>query len=230
MTGPAPPSAVLFDLDGTLIATRRLYLESFADALEPVLGRRPGHDWLMERRPRAEVRFLSEVGGPEAHPQVMERFYEAYERRHDQDFEGVYPGVDDLLSGLRREGLPTGIVTGKSRRAWGITSPRVALGEFALHVFDDDVPAPKPDPAGLGRALSDLRVRPEEVLYVGDSPTDLEAARAAGVLPVAALWPKKEEEVAPFRSLARSLGGIVVSAPAKLTALLDLDGPRPNEA
>ena len=56
-----PVSGLLFDLDGTLIATRRLYLEAFADALEPLLGHRPSHDEMIARHPRSEVRFLKEL-------------------------------------------------------------------------------------------------------------------------------------------------------------------------
>jgi pyrophosphatase PpaX len=217
---PPPPAAVLFDLDGTLIATRRLYLESFADAMEPILGRRPPHEWFMERRPRAEVRFLRELAGEADHPEVMERFYRSYEERHDRDFEGVYAGVEEMLEGVRGAGLPLGIVTGKSRRSWEITSPRVPLGEFGVAVFDDDVPAPKPDPTGLRRAAEALGVSPERVLYVGDSGSDLEAARRAGARGLAVLWAKKAHEVAGFRERARGLGAGAVEAPGEVVRIL----------
>ena len=224
MSQLSPPFAVLFDLDGTLIATRRLYLESFADALEPLLGRRPSHDWFMERRPRAEVRFLRELAGDEHHPVVMERFYRSYEERHDRDFEGVYRGVEELLAELRRLDLPLGLVTGKSRRSWEITSRRVRLGDFRVRVFDDDVPAPKPDPTGLLRAAEALGAAPEEVVYVGDSDSDLMAARAAGARGVAVLWPKKPHEVEEFRGLARKLDAVALERPDELLAVLATDG------
>ena len=219
--------AVLFDLDGTLVATRRLYLEAFADALEPVLGRRPGHEEMMALRPRAEVRFLRELGGEEAHFAVMERFYRAYENRHDQDFEGIYPGVQEMLARLRSLGTPMGLVTGKSRRSWGVTSPRVKLGPFSVAVFDDDVPRSKPDPSGLRAAVLELAqagaLRPDgidEVLYVGDSPTDLEAAAGAGVRPGAALWSKRPHERDAFRARAEALGGIAFATPAGLVEVV----------
>jgi len=220
MTAPAGPAAVLFDLDGTLIATRRLYLESFADALEPVFRRRPTHEWFMARNPRAEVRFLRELAGDEAHPGVMERFYVAYEERHDRDFEGIYDGVEEMLAGVRARGVPMGIVTGKSRRSWDITSRRVSLGEFGVRVFDDDVPAPKPDPAGLRRAAETLGVSVERVLYLGDSASDLEAAHAAGARAFGVLWPKRPDEIEGFRRLAHALGGRVLRHPAELEAVL----------
>ncbi|TVP43738.1 MAG: HAD family hydrolase [Gemmatimonadales bacterium] len=213
---------VLFDLDGTLIATRRLYLEAFADALEPVLDRRATHDEMMALRPRAEARFLREVGGDEAHPDVMDRFWVAYEARHAADFEGIYPGVPELLAVLRGRGLPLGLVTGKSRRTWEITRPHVegALGRFDALVFDDDVPEPKPDPSGILLALEALAAGPEGCVYVGDTYSDLEAARSAGLVPVGALWSKRPHEREAFATHARSLDGFVVESPSDLADAL----------
>jgi pyrophosphatase PpaX len=217
------PRAVLFDLDGTLVATRRLYLESFADALEPVLGRRPGHEEMMALHPRAEVRFLMELGGREAHGAVMERFYRSYRARHDTDFQGVYHGVPEMLSRFRSAGTLLGLVTGKSRESWRVTRPRAALGAFAVAVFDDDVPAPKPDPAGilqaitaLGKAAPGGSLTPDQALYVGDSPTDLEAAAKAGVRPGAVLWSKREHERRHFRQQAEAVGGLAFPTPEHL--------------
>jgi pyrophosphatase PpaX len=223
----SPIRAVLFDLDGTLVATRRLYLEAFADALEPVLGRRPGHEEMMALRPRAEIRFLRELGGEDAHVDVMESFYRAYEKRHDRDFQGIYPGVREMLARLRSMGTPMGLVTGKSRRSWDVTAPRVMLGPFPVAIFDDDVPQSKPDPSGLQAAVRALSQAPSpgpsgphEVLYVGDSPTDLEAAAGAGVRPAAALWSKRPHEREPFQAQAEALGGIALPTPARLVEIV----------
>jgi pyrophosphatase PpaX len=219
--------AVLFDVDGTLVATRRLYLEAFADALEPVLGRRPGHDEMMALHPRAEIRFLRELGGEEAHRSVMERFYEAYENRHERDFQGIYPGIREMLAGLRSLGTPLGLVTGKSRRSWSLTAPRVELGPFSVAIFDDDVPESKPDPSGLQAAVKAFfeagSLGPNgshEVLYVGDSPTDLEAAAGAGVRPGAALWSKRPHERDVFQAQAEALGGIALPTPTLLLEMV----------
>lgn len=213
--------AVLFDLDGTLIATRRLYIEALADALEPVLGERFSEADIMRHKPRAERRFLTSM--VEAHEAggVLERFYASYEARHDRDFEGLYTGVAELLDAIRRRPLPMGLVTGKSRRAWEITSSRVGLGTFGVHVFDDDVPAPKPDPTGLKLALEGLGAAASEVVYVGDSLTDLEAARAAGMASVAVLWSKKAEEVDRFRSESLDRGARIAPTPRELLELLE---------
>ena len=212
--------AILFDLDGTLIATRRLYMEALADALEPALGVRWTEDDIMRHRPRAERRFLRDQVEPHQAPAVYERFYESYERRHETAFQGIYPGVSQMLAELRSAGLPPGLVTGKSRRAWSITAARVHLGDFTVAVFDDDVPAPKPDPAGLLLAAERLGVEPGLAVYVGDSLADLEAARRAGMASIGVLWSKKPHEVEPFRQTGRELGARIAAHPNEVPVLV----------
>lgn len=219
-TPDGPIRAVLFDVDGTLIATRRLYVEAFADALEPVVGARLSESEIMARHPRAERRFLREFAGP-ATPETLEVFYRSFEAGHDRYFEGIYTGVPTLLQELRGRRVPLGLVTGKSRRAWEITAPRTLLGDFDVVVLDDDVPAPKPDPAGLRLALEALGEDPARVVYVGDSLTDLEAARAAGVTGAAVLWSKKSEEVERFRADSLALGACLLPDPAGVLELLE---------
>ncbi len=215
LTSSGPLRAILFDVDGTLIATRRLYVQAFADALEPVTGRRLAEAEIMQHRPRAERRFLGELAGPRT-PETLERFYRAYEERHDRDFEGVYDGVEEVLDALRSRRVPLGLVTGKSRRSWAITRPRISLGAFSVTVLDEDVSAPKPDPGGLRLALRTLEAEPGEVAYVGDSLTDLEAAREAGVRPAAVLWSKKAEEVDEFAAESRARGARLLTRPHEL--------------
>ncbi len=217
--------AILFDLDGTLIATRRLYVEAFSRALEPYVGLRLSETEIMSRKPRAERRFLREIVGPEHAPECLERFYEHFEALHSTHFQGVYEGVPELLAALRSRGVPLGLVTGKSRRAWRITREHVELGSFHVEVLDDDVPDQKPDPSGVRQAVSALNVAPEEVVYVGDSLTDVEAARGAGVRAGAVLWCKKEEERDRFRREAEAMDARILPRPESVVELPLSPGP-----
>lgn len=215
--------AILFDLDGTLVATRRLYFEAFARALEPHVGRRMEEEEMIAYRPRSERRFLREVVGDGPYEECLEAFYRSYADLHATHFQGIYPGVSEMLETLRARDMAVGLVTGKSRRAWRVTAKGAPLGPFHTLVFDDDVPHQKPDPGGIELALERLGVRAAEAAYVGDSLTDLEAARAAGVLPGAVLWAKREEELDAFRRKARDLGAVLLSRPERLPLELDLD-------
>ena len=184
------------------------------------MGRFLSEAEIIELRPRAEIRFLREVAGPEHGGPCLEAFYRFYEELHPTHFEGIYEGVPELLRELRARELPLGLVTGKSRRSWEITRRHVDLGPFHVEVMDDDVPRQKPDPAGVLRALRSLEAPPERVVYVGDSLTDMEAAKEAGIRAAAVLWCKKEEERALFREAAEGLGAEIVPTPGSLARIL----------
>jgi HAD superfamily hydrolase (TIGR01509 family) len=200
------PAAVLFDLDGTLIDTFHLYAESYRRALAPFLGYAPTTEEIAARRPSSERAFLVEWLGEEDGAACHAAMRGHYAALHRALAEGPYPGVREMLAALRSAGYPLGIVTGKGRDAWEVTEGELALGPFAAVVTDDDVSAPKPDPAGIRAALAEMGISPGAALYVGDSPGDLRAGQAAGTRVAAALWPKTApgererflEEIAPL--------------------------------
>lgn len=205
---------VLFDLDGTLINTKRLYMVAYRAAVLPYIGRDLTIDEIMALRPRCEIRFLRDVVGPDRVGACLADFHEAYAKLHPEHFGGVYPGVHELLTTLRKEELPLGIVTGKSRRSWEITIEHSPLGEFDTLVFADDVAEPKPDPEGLKIALEALSADPEETYYLGDTVSDMKAALAAGVRPAGALWAKGPDSQERFARELENLGVPTFTTPA----------------
>ncbi|HEX9106765.1 MAG TPA: HAD family hydrolase [Longimicrobiales bacterium] len=212
-------SAVLFDLDGTLVSTRRLYLEAYRRALEAQLQRLPTVEEVIALRPRAELRFLRDLVPAEVYDACLRDFRRFYAELHESHFGGVYDGVEEMLRGLRSSGRRIGLVTGKSRASWEVMLGKVELGPFDVTVFDDDVREPKPDPEGLRLAVDALGIEPAAAAYVGDALSDVEAAAAAGMLPVAALWPKKPEELESFEARARAAGAVTAASPADVVRL-----------
>jgi pyrophosphatase PpaX len=196
--------AVLWDVDGTLVSTKDLYLECYRRALAPFFGKMLSDDELFALRPHhSELRILKNHSG-DAFEACIASFQEHYTALHKTHFGGAYDGVADVLSTLRERGLRNGIVTGKSRRSWEITVAEIELGHFDVVIADDDVREPKPNPEGVLAALDALAVAPTDAIYIGDSPTDVEAAQAAGVGAAAAMWSKDDEWRARF--LARTSG------------------------
>jgi HAD superfamily hydrolase (TIGR01509 family) len=211
----------LLDLDGTLIDTWDLYLECFLRTLEPYVGRRPTFEELRALHPTSELwalrRAVPAQQGAEAHA----AFLRHYRLLHGELCGGVYAGVPEALAALRAAGLTVGLVSGKSHGAWAISRELLPLGHFAVFVGDDDVAEPKPSPEGLRLALTRLGVGPGEAVYVGDSVNDAQAARAAGLRFVAALWAKSAEELPGFLERMRAEEVWVVAAqPADLVAVV----------
>jgi len=213
---------VLFDLDGTLVDSWALYVEAYVRTLEPRLGRRLTLDELLAMRPASEIRFLRRHLDPADLAPAHEVFLRHYRDLHATHFEGVYAGVPTMLTGLRERAVQLGIVTGKSRPAWEITSREVDLGPFAVVIVDEDVREAKPSPEGLRRALQALSAGPDEAIYVGDSLQDAGAAQQAGMRFAAALWPKADREVGAFRSRVQAVGAWAeLQRPEDLLAVVD---------
>ncbi|MBM4125385.1 MAG: HAD-IA family hydrolase [Nitrospira sp.] len=225
---------VLFDLDGTLINTWHLYMESFRRTLEQPLERRLSDADIMALHPHAERRLLLSLMEEHEFSPVFDRFLTHYASLHDELFGGFYAGVLDMLAQIHGQGYLLGIVTGKSREAWRITSTRLedqAFEQFFDVVLtDDDVRSPKPSPEGLLMALDILDVDPAHALYIGDSKLDGQAATAAGLPFGAALWAQARPAQERFADPVQQTDAAEPFAdPSQATAfLLNWGTPKPT--
>lgn len=201
--------AVLWDVDGTLVSTKDLYLECYRRALAPYVGKSLSDDELLAMGHHSELQVLRGNAG-EAFEACMAVFARHYADLHGTHFGGVYDGVLDAINAVRQRGIRIGIVTGKSRSSWDITLAQVELGEFDVVVVDDDVGSPKPDPEGILTALDVLGVKAANAIYVGDSPADMEAARAAGTHAAAAMWSKNSAWRERFLQRIGDVSGIAL--------------------
>src|SRR5690606_37762755 len=125
-------------------------------------------------------------------PAEIARMVETYRAHnlalHDAMVRG-YPGVTEVVKGLRERGVPLAVVTSKRRE--GTLRGLAALGlsdGFDRLVCADDVARTKPHPEPVRVALERLGVEAQRAVFVGDSTHDMEAGRAAGVHTAAVLW------------------------------------------
>lgn len=181
------PELVVFDLDGTLVDSAPDLVYSI-NAMLRRLGF-PAHPeeqvraWIGRGAERLVKRALTgDEGEPELRlfQQAFELFSAIYMEntsRRSRLYPGVRTGLDYLLETRRK----LGCITNKRGR---FTEPLLkSLGiydAFALVVSGDSLPKKKPDPLPLLHAAHVLGVAPEDALMIGDSVTDVEAARAAG--------------------------------------------------
>src|SRR5215210_773674 len=180
---------VLFDLDGTLIDSVRLILDSYHHTLsEHGLPARTDADWLKGVGTPLTVQLAEwqdEIGTIEA----MIATYREYNLKHHDRMVTVYPGVLDAIREIKAASIQTGLVTSKNRQ--GALRGLKLVGLEALMdvlVCADEVTNPKPHPEPVEKAVSLLGADPATTLYVGDSIHDMQSGRAAGVLTGAALW------------------------------------------
>ncbi|MDK2926981.1 MAG: pyrophosphatase PpaX [Bacillota bacterium] len=179
--------AVLFDLDGTLIDTNRLVIESFQYTLRLHLGREVPAAEIVPTFGMPLIEGLRHFSAEKA--EEMLATYRSYnESRHDATTT-LIPGAKETLAALKEAGLSLALVTSKRR---GLALRGLKL--FGLDAYMDAVITPedtvrhKPEPEPVLKALELLGARPHCALMVGDSPMDLACARAAGSRTAAALW------------------------------------------
>ena len=178
---------VLFDLDGTLVDSAAVILGSFHHATETVLQRR-----------FPDEQILARVGGTNLDHQMrlldsehVDELVRVYREHNDPQYSNLacFDGMVGVLSRLKGEGRRLGVVSAKRRSTVERVFDGAAIGEyFDVVVGSDDTERHKPDPEPLLRALELLGADPPDAAYVGDSPFDVGAARAAGVYSVAVGW------------------------------------------
>lgn len=184
-----PVHTVLFDLDGTLINSIELILSSYRHTLLVHRGVTPPDDlWLEGLGTPLWAQFGRFTDDP-AEIEAMVATYREHNLANHDRMVREYPGVRAAVERLHQEGVRLGIVTSKLRsgaerglRCCGYD------GLFEALVCADDVRHHKPHPEPVTRALDALGVTADGAVFVGDSPHDVVAGRAAGVRTGAVLW------------------------------------------
>jgi pyrophosphatase PpaX len=180
---------VLFDLDGTLIDSVRLILDSYHHALAlHGLPPRTDEEWLRGVGTPLRVQFAEWRDDP-ARLEALIATYREYNLKHHDRMVTVYPGVVDAVRRIREAGVTTGLVTSKNRIG-AVRGLAVARLEAMMDVLvcADEVINPKPHPEPVEKAVALLGADPATTVYVGDSIHDMQSGRAAGVRTAAALW------------------------------------------
>ena len=208
---------VLFDLDGTLIDSIRLILDSYHHTLATHgIPPRTDDHWLRGVGTPLSVQFAEwrdDLGKLEA----MVATYREYNLAHHDRMVTVYPGVVAALGAIRAAGRRTGLGTSKNRQGAlrGLSLVRLEAMMDVL-VCADEVTNPKPHPEPVEKAVALLGADPATTVYVGDSIHDMVSGRAAGVRTAAALW-------GPFgrEHLELASPDYWLETPADLVTLLD---------
>ncbi|HEX9691069.1 MAG TPA: HAD-IA family hydrolase [Gemmatimonadales bacterium] len=187
-----PDAAVrtfLFDLDGTLLDSIDLIMSSYRHTMEHHVGTVPPDDvWLAGLGTPLWKQFRA-FTDDDAEIERMVETYRDHNLAHHDAMVRNYPGIRDVVTALSERGVRLGIVTSKKREGSFRGLDLAALRPFfPVVVSADDVERHKPDPEPVRLALHLLDADAASAVFVGDSPHDMAAGRAAGVRTAAAMW------------------------------------------
>lgn len=230
--------AVIFDLDGTLVNTGPLITESFRYTIHEVFNSNMGLNELTalvgiplfeqmqffsQTHFEQRVEAYQEVGSADELADKLMEIYRTYCADIHDDFIQEFSGVKDFILALTERSIPTGVATSKRHE------PAVQdLSHFGLYsYFDtligaDDVYEHKPKSAPLLKVLDilnekhELEIQPHECIYVGDSPFDMQASKAAGMMSVGVEYGMFEKSV-----LENEKPDLLIASPHGLHQLLD---------
>ncbi len=179
---------IVFDFDGTLANSLIGGLDAFNYAFETMGLPVPKDNEVKQYFGAGADRiFYRLIGNWE---KALEAFnhYKVYSKKnvfHSNWHEGVEP----LLEKIAENKIPTAIVTGRHSEDLELVSQHLGIARrFISVVCDNHVQESKPAPEGIFIAANALNLKPSEIIYVGDSAGDAQAAKAAGAVSVAALW------------------------------------------
>jgi pyrophosphatase PpaX len=180
-------TAILFDLDGTLLDTQELILASYRYTTREVLGETLPDESML---PLIGIPLLNQMRiiAPKHADELVEVYREHNARMHNELIRS-FEGTQEALNALCAEGKRLVVVTSKRNEP-----ARRGLECFGLQNYfefiigSDDTAKHKPDPEPLLLAVERLAVPVDACVYVGDSPYDMQAARAANITGIAALW------------------------------------------
>jgi pyrophosphatase PpaX len=206
---------VLFDLDGTLVDSGAIILASFKHAARTVLARDIEEEQIAALVGGSNLHDQMRVLSP-AHVDELVRVYREHNRPLHDELQ-AFEGVEELMETLSEQGRKLGIVTAKGRQTVDL-----AFGVLSLEPYFDAVVTAdmtdrhKPDPAPVLKALELLASEPANAAFVGDSPYDVAAGKAAGVFTVAVSWGK----IHPEERLLEAGADFLVHSPRELLDVL----------
>lgn len=180
---------MIFDLDGTLVDTVPDIAAALNVALAhiqlPAVSADDVRHWVGNGARtlcgRAISRSVVDQADPVLANELLSRFLDRYAERTCAESR-IYDGVESLLAWLDEREIKLAIATNKPAQHTEILLDALKLkSRFGLLLGGDSAPRKKPDPAALHECLRYFALNPQDALMIGDSETDIEAARAAGI-------------------------------------------------
>jgi len=184
----------IFDIDGTLVDSRRIIAMAMDEAFKREGLLPPGYDVtrkIVGLSLEVAIDRIAPIGVDHDGVKRLTQYYkDAFiTARQDPKLQSpLYAGAMAILDNLRQAGWEIGVATGKSRRGLDAVIERMQLGDyFSAQYCADDGPG-KPHPFMVEANLKALSRRPEDAVMIGDTSFDIHMAQAAGVANIGVDW------------------------------------------
>lgn len=181
--------AVLFDMDGTLGDTLPLCVESYRVCTEELTGRRPSAEEVVSHFGLSDRGVLGNLLGMHYDDPALPilHFKEVYLRLHDALAPKPFEGAVEMLQAVKAAGLRIGIISGKEDYT---AEPTIEKFGFAPYIEwrGFGMPDHNCKHERLQQVMQEWNLRPDELVYVGDAPSDIELSHRVGVRIINAAW------------------------------------------
>lgn len=206
----------IFDLDGTLVDTLDLLLNSFKYALDGITDTKLSYEDII----RAffigtEIEILKHFAGRK-NSEVILKFYQYYETNHDKECK-TFAGINLVLAQLKKGNKNLSILTGKHTKSASITLKKLGFQDYFDYIVTGDMTKnKKPDPEGLHLILNHFKSLPSEAIFIGDTTVDIMTGKNAKIKTGAVLWGITEK-----KELVDSLPDFIFKSPEEILSIHD---------
>ena len=181
--------AVLFDMDGTLGDTLPLCVEAYRQCTAEITGRTPSREEVVSYFGLSDRGVLAGLLGMAYDDPSLPvgRFVAAYERLHGELAPAPFPGAVEMLRAVQAAGLRVGLISGKEHYTALPTVQYFGM-DGLFEWYGLGLPTHNCKAERLQEVMQLWGLSPDEVLYVGDAPSDIELCHSVGVSIINAGW------------------------------------------
>ncbi len=181
--------AVLFDMDGTLGDTLPLCVEAYRQCTAELTGRTPAPEEVISFFGLSDRGVLAGLLGMDCDDPALpiDRFVAAYERLHPSLAPAPFPGAVQMLQAVKAAGLRVGLISGKEHFT-ALPTVRYFGMEGLFEWYGLGLPTHNCKAERLQEVMQLWGLRADELIYVGDAPSDIELCHSVGVRIINAAW------------------------------------------
>lgn len=178
--------AVIFDLDGTLANTLPLCISAFRKSIGPLINRSLSDEEIIATFGPSEEGTIMALA-PEYYDKGVSGYLKSYEELHTM-CPAPFEGIEDLLKTLQDKSIKIAMVTGKGRQSTTISLEQFGLAQY-FEAIETGISAGPSKQEGIQNIVDLFNdIQKQEMVYIGDAPSDIVASRKAGIPVVAAAW------------------------------------------